>query len=122
MQWDLPSRCNAARQPLGGNVCGVFVLHYMEQTCRKLFLKEPASSLGWLGSAVWGARVCKLVERMKEEQDKLEAERKTQRLKMKVEEEQKKKVQEMKKKAEVTKVKLEELAAAAHEVIVKIPP
>ena len=65
---------NRALQPPGTAVCGCYVLHWMEQVCRKLLLKEPGCSIGWPKSADWAAKVLKLVEMMQKEQGKLQKE------------------------------------------------
>ena len=74
--------CNKALQPPGTAVCGCYVLHWMEQTCRKLLLNEPGCSIGWPKSADWAARVLKLVEMMQKEQGKLQKEADEAKLKM----------------------------------------
>jgi len=66
--------CNKALQPSGTSVCGCYVLHWMEQVCRKLLLNEPGCSIGWPKSADWAAKVLKLVEMMQKEQGKLQKE------------------------------------------------
>lgn len=63
---------NKAKQPEGSAVCGCFVLHWMEQACRKLVLNEAGCSIGWPTSEAWAAKMLKLVEMMQKEQTKLQ--------------------------------------------------
>ena len=120
--WSLPERWNEARQPTGSLVCGAYVLHYMEQSCRALLLQEPWSSLGWPSFEAWGERVWKLAGMLKKEQGKLKGE-------LEKEEEKQKKKQEAdaKKAAKTTKAEavdaaLEALADEADAGLKKIPP
>jgi len=122
MGWSLPKRWNEARQELGSDTCGTFVLHYMEQCCRALFLQEPWSSLGWPTNTLWGPRVCKLAGVMKAEQEKTKAEDEKEEIKKKKLEDKKKKADGTKKKHEEADLKLEELAAIADASLKKIPP
>jgi hypothetical protein len=122
MQWKLPLRFNEeSRQPIGSSVCGAFSLHYLEQSCRTLILKEPWSSLGWPGSEVWGERVWKLANALKREQDKLKAELEKQEEKEKKLQEKEKKKAENKKKAGAVDEKVKELAGEADAALKKIP-
>ena len=123
MGWKLPKRMNEARQPLGSSVCGAYCLHYMEQCCRAMFLKEPWSSLGWPGAEVWGGRIGKLVGLLKKEQDKLKKEQEDkEEKKKKQEEKQKKKDEKKKKKDGAVDDKMKLLAEEADAGIKKIPP
>ena len=122
MGWSLPKRWNEGRQPLGSDVCGAFVLHYMEQCIRALLLQEPWSSLGWPSSGVWGDRVHKLARSMKNEQDKIKKEDEKEEEKKKKEEEKKKNEEEKKKKTGVVDAKVAALGEAADALVKKIPP
>jgi len=121
MGWSLPMRWNTARQELGSDTCGTFVLHYMEQCCRALFLEEPWSSLGWPSHAVWGERVCKLARAMKAEQEKIKTEEENEESKKKKLEDKKKTAGATKKKAEEVDSKLEDLTVIADASLKKIP-
>lgn len=77
----LDDACNVALQPVESAVCGCYVLHWMEQSCRKMILNEPGCSIGWPKSETWAARVHKLVEMMQKEQSKLKKESEQMKLK-----------------------------------------
>ena len=91
MGWTLPKRWNEARQPLGSDVCGAFVLFYIEQCCRALLLQEPWSSLGWPSSEAWGVRVQKLAACLKAAPEKTKNENEKEEAKKKKEEDRKRK-------------------------------
>ena len=122
MGWSLPLRWNAARQELGSDTCGTFVLHYMEQCCRALLLQEPWCSLGWPSHTVWGERAYKLTRAMKTEQEKIKTEEGIQDVKKKKLEEKTKKAADAKKKADAVDLKMDELAVVADASMKKIPP
>lgn len=80
--WEVPAACNVAVQPAGTALCGCYVLHWMEQSCRSLVLNEAGCSIGWPTSEVWAGRVHKLVEMMAKEQKKLKSEHEAAALKV----------------------------------------
>ena len=72
---ELPARINAAYQPLGGNQCGSYVAHWLEQECR-VHLKESPCSAGWPTWRAWASRLHKLAGQLQSEQKQLQVEEK----------------------------------------------
>ena len=64
-------RANAAVQPEGSGVCGCYILHWMEQSCRRVVHGEPACSTGWPSAVAWASRLQSAVACLQREQLKL---------------------------------------------------
>ena len=122
MQWDLPEIVNAARQPPGSTVCGVYTIFWMEQVLRAEVLGEAWCSLGWVEVKPWAERVQKLVKALIAEQVKLceDADKAIEKLQKQKETQEAKYAAALKHKKVEDDVKL--LGEKAAEDLKKIPP
>ena len=109
-QFTLPPLSNVARQPVGSNACGGFILHYMELHLRELRGEWPHCwpELGW---KQWKERLHQFSSKLLKEQRKLLEEGQAQWAK---EESERNQIRERKEKAEKALQKLTNVTSMAY--------